>query len=219
MSQHRKSDGTTTITGADGKIATNVASNALKGPGLPPAPIVAQGGESIIELTGRIEQLTHWLTEEGPKYYDDNPRVKQTQMQIEKAQRLRDYLEYRASFGVPEDAEDCRLSGGHRKDWFAKKEIVRNPDGTTNVWVRKYDDNGDVEFLPVVGVEVKEDITGKTGNALVTADGDEHIEWGYWENGRPVRHNVLITVAPAADGAYPLVDEGDPDAAFHLPSH
>lgn len=120
-------------------------------------------------------------------------------------------LRARESAGVPLQTQ-MHWTG---KDGRALRDtIVRNPDGSTNAWVRVEEESGR-RYVPIVGV-TSTTRQGVPVNALVTSDGDEivgveHITRG--PGASRARSATIVTSTPAP-GAGLLAREGNPDAGY-----
>jgi len=160
-----------------------------------------------INLDARVRELSDQARESRVTYT-------QTRKRIENQRTLLKDLRSRESSGVPLSTQ---LHRTHRDGQALKREIVRNPDGSTNAWVRVDSDDGERRYVPIVGVSS----TTKSGtpvNALVTSDGEEIVGVDHVNHapgsGR-TRSATIVTGAPKP-GAGLLADEGNPQVGYSV---
>lgn len=98
-------------------------------------------------------------------------------------------------------------------------EISRNPDGTTNIWVRQEADANHPNhwYDPVVAVETSDarDLL-VAPNILVTESGQRVYRVEHWFRGPGKGWNLepIVCISEPADGATPLVNEGNPERGW-----
>lgn len=127
----------------------------------------------------------------------------------------------REGAGVSREAVEHTLNNRFRED-PDNPILVRNPDGTTNVWVWRPGEPGNPgdqmyngRYEKVIGVATTFDASGKRVNTLVTALGEEVKAGEHYANGRRQRASSfdLLVEDPQA-GAKALANEGNPTGGW-----
>lgn len=137
----------------------------------------------------------------------------EARQQIGKKQEILGDLYARREAGAPLDAQKQYLAGDYRAN---NRPLMRNPNGTTNVWVAIRTDSG-LQYERVVGVDVTQR-WGQRANALVTDSGKvvqgvRHIFNGPGD-GWNANPSVLVS-EPHPDAAL-LSAEGTPGRGFSI---